>query len=426
MPQPYDYTVQRPDMLGGFAAYNQGQEDTRADQTRQRASAFGQYFPAAMKGDQAAQEQAFANATPEQAMQLQQSFSKLRDDELQQQAKTWDVLGALTAGLDPSTVTPKQWKQVQDRAVAFGWNPEFVGRATPADIPSLRSMSDTYRGAIKMQMDARETEANLGLKRAQTQSAYASADASRATADFTRAGGRNIDPFTGRRIPPPSIQNFDAKQQAKFDETADAAQRAANDLRSAAPALQRLETGPGTPGARTAAGAYSVAGSLLSPVTGSLGLGPAFASADEFVTNFDAIEQASKSVGIQRLQEIGGSDTERELLTAIQTTVNNSATPQENQRRFNNQLMAADILGKKSELAAQWRAQHGSLQWADQQGRTWQSVWRAFQRQAWDEFIRAQRQPQRGGAAQSAPQGGRAPEQSRHLPGLPPGFEVDQ
>ena len=121
------------------------------------------------------------------------------------------------------------------------------------------------------------------------------------------------------------------------------------------------------------------------------------------VDSYDAINQVSKSIGIEELAKMGGSDTQLELLTAIQTTVSPDASPVENRRRMRQRLAAGEILSKKAELASEWVNTFGSLGYAAPDGTTWQKFWPKYQKQEWNRHLQNEKAAASEGAA---PQGG--------------------
>ena len=70
MPAPFDYTVQRPDIMGAIGAYEAGRDRNRQVMQQNKQDMFAQYLPQALKGDQTAIDQASQFATPDQQIQL--------------------------------------------------------------------------------------------------------------------------------------------------------------------------------------------------------------------------------------------------------------------------------------------------------------------------------------------------------------------
>lgn len=74
--------------------------------------------------------------------------------------------------------------------------------------------------------------------------------------------------------------------------------------------------------------------------------------------NFDAL---SKEFGIEKLAGIGGNDTERELLTAIQTGANVGAQEKSNLSRLNRQIAVFEFIGEsRRNFTSEWINQHGT------------------------------------------------------------------
>jgi hypothetical protein len=89
--------------------------------------------------------------------------------------------------------------------------------------------------------------------------------------------------------------------------------------------------------------------------------------ADE--TRYDNFDALSKEFGIEKLAGIGGNDTERELLTAIQTGPNTGAQEGSNLSRLNRQIGVFEFIGEsRRNFMARWQADHGSLSRIAQNG----------------------------------------------------------
>ena len=77
----------------------------------------------------------------------------------------------------------------------------------------------------------------------------------------------------------------------------------------------------------------------------------------------------AKEYGIEKLAGIGGNDTERELLTAIQTGPNLTTSKGSNISRIDRQIAAFEFIGQsRAEFQSRWRAEHGSLERVAQSG----------------------------------------------------------
>lgn len=116
MPAPYDYTVQRPDIMGAIGAYEAGRDRNRQVVAQGKQDMFSQYLPQALDGNKEAVAQAQANATPEQAMQLKNALMQMEDRQLQQTLAQQDKFARLAQWAD----TPEKWAQAVQQAEADG------------------------------------------------------------------------------------------------------------------------------------------------------------------------------------------------------------------------------------------------------------------------------------------------------------------
>lgn len=277
----------------------------------------------------------------------------------------------------------------------LGLPPEQVAHLTIADLPRLRNES----GQTMRDLEVQYKRAQIASEQAQAAAAYANAQRLRAIPPG------NIDQNTGARVAPAGVQGRDSGALDKARQSSDAAANIAATLGSAAPALGKIQTGPGAAATRNSAGWFKALGLASDDMT-------------NFIKNFDAVEQASKTIGIDTLQKVGGSDTERELLTAIQTTVNSDVLPEENQRRFQDQIAAADILAKKAHFMTQWVNKAGSLSYTLPDGTSWPQFWSQFQKAAWADHLKERDAPKGGGA--NAPRRNYRQEQRDILSGKAP------
>lgn len=79
-------------------------------------------------------------------------------------------------------------------------------------------------------------------------------------------------------------------------------------------------------------------------------------------TRYDNLDALSKEFGIEKLAGIGGNDTERELLTAIQTGPNIGAQEGSNLSRLNRQIAVFEFIGEsRRNFMSRWQQDHGSL-----------------------------------------------------------------
>jgi len=336
--------LQQPDIAGNFlSSYYTAQQKQQADADRQR--------------NMMRQDQGDEMARQAHALKIGQEVV--------------DMLGSVADG---DTVGFERAKQ---RWGQMGLPPEAVAGFTAADLPMLRQKAGTQLRELQLKNAAlapQLTQAQIDAQRANINQSNAAAAASN-RANRTPAG---IDPNTGRREAPAGIQGKDYKVIEGYSANSDAAANIASVYSAAKSALDKNMTGPGAGLKRTAA---SVVGLL--PNLGVEEFLTGENRTQNIIDTYDAVDQAAKMSGIEALKGIGGSDTERELLTAIQTGVNNDASPEENRRRVSNQLAAANILSKKAQLASEWVNRFGSLGYAAPDGTTWQKFWPSYQKQEW-------------------------------------------
>jgi hypothetical protein len=283
-----------------------------------------------------------------------------------------DMLGSTADGDEAGFERAKmRWGQM-------GLPPEAVAGFTVADLPMLRQKAGTQLRELQLKNAAlapQLTQAQIDAQRANIRQSDAAADASN-RANRTPAG---IDPYTGKPKVPDNIRAKDYVALDKMSLSADAAASAAASLRAVKPALDQGMTGPNFRAQRTAAGA-------LSYIPGLSGAARYLTGEDKIAANintFDQIEGAALDAAIKKLEEVGGSDTNQELMTAMKTTISPDLLPEENMRRYRSKLAAAEIVAKKAQLASEWRNNIGSLDGAAPDGTTWQEFWPAYQKQAW-------------------------------------------
>jgi hypothetical protein len=116
MPAPFDYNIQRPDIMGAIGAYEAGRDRNRQMMQQNKQDMFAQYLPGALKGDQQALQGAQQNATPEQQMQLQNALAQMEDRQLQQTLQQQEKFARLAQWAD----TPQKWTQATQMAEAEG------------------------------------------------------------------------------------------------------------------------------------------------------------------------------------------------------------------------------------------------------------------------------------------------------------------
>ncbi len=128
-------------------------------------------------------------------------------------------------------------------------------------------------------------------------------------------------------------------------------------------------------------------------------------------------------IGIDTLQKVGGSDTERELLTAIETTVNTKTPKSERLRRYDDALAASDILSKKAQMMTEWVNAHGSLMYAAPNGMTWQQFWPKYQKAAWSDHLQKRDAPKQGPDYRQEQRDLMSGRRTQGGPPIPEGFE---
>jgi hypothetical protein len=175
---------------------------------------------------------------------------------------------------------------------------------------------------------------------------------------------------------------------------------------------------------------------VLSSIPGVTSIEKALSSdgssqSENIIDNFDRIEGASKKLGAELLQMFGGSDTQLELLTAIQTTIDPRKSRAYNEAIFRDQLAAADILSKKADLMQKWANAYGGVNRLNERGESWNSAWGRYQKAAWDEW-RKQSFSFQEGIGRPQPRGDYRQEQRQLMntprgstvPAPPSGFKV--
>lgn len=416
MVQPYNYTVAQPQVSSYFDAFRQGKADRMAGEEEARNKSLAQYLPGALQGDEQAKQQALASASPDQQIALSGHFAQMKAADLARMKDGQAQIASMAVGAR----TPDAWALVNAKAKElFPGSPDIPFEQREMVIARAQTVSEQLSQALEQKRLALDESRT----RASTARDYASADASRASAEAARRKPvAGIDPYTGARIPPAGVEGRDSGTLKEFGASSDSAARAATTLRNVLPQLEASKDiqGPGFGGRRTVAG-------ILSLVPGVTALEKALdpkgqSQTENIINNFDAIEAASKDLGIAKLGEIGGSDTERELLTAIQTTVSPNKQATENARIYRNQLAAADILAQKADLATKWTNKFGSLKYTAPSGETWNGFWSKYQKAAWADHRRASAGA--GTKPQAAPVANSAARAPSTTPPPPPGFEI--
>lgn len=363
-----DWTYRAPqnDALDRFnAGFDQG---TAIKQDREKRSALSAYLPAALKGDQEAIGKLAAH-DPERATQLSE------------RARNWfvqnsDYIGSALLGPDGRPTTdPATFERVKANAVARGADPKWLAGLKIEDAGAL----------IQASTAAQESQYNRTRQLAGDQ---LQRDQFGETQRHNRAMEARAAAAAGNQFGP-KLSPRDEKVMNDTGAQSDSASRIAAILRNVAPNFQAAgdAIGPGAGAQRTVAG-------VLSVIPGVTWLERQLSrdgtsQTQNVIDNYDAIDAASKELGIEALKGIGGSDTERELMTAIQTTISPNKSATENARIFKNQLIAADIVSQKGDLQAKWANAFGGLNRLSADGKSWQAFWSSYQKAAWADARKA-------------------------------------
>ena len=156
----------------------------------------------------------------------------------------------------------------------------------------------------------------------------------------------------------------DAEAIAKARDAANEADNLLQELSAAKSVLDSgLNTGLGAPLAATA----SAVGEAVGLTDGTT------------ATQYQQLESASKKIAMDGLRLLGGNDTERELLTSMQTTVSANKTEEANRAILRKQRAAAQVLTERSAFMDRWVADNGSLANPSSGGMTFSEAWRAYQ-----------------------------------------------
>jgi hypothetical protein len=366
--------IQQPNIVGNFLnAYQSGLERQEAQKEAERQR---------MRQDRSDQ------------MAEQRFGMEMDEGELNMALRRGAAMNEILAGVDERN--PQTLEIAKQRYLTtFGGKPEDVAQITMADIPR-----------IKLQTGQTLKELDLRLKQAQIAAANRSnrgggggstiLKTAAERAQLAKTMGIDINTTQGRQyiltgqmpdnLPPQAIQNKDNDQLKNMGIEAGAASKIAAQYKAVAPAIEQGFTGPAFGTQRNVASVLSAL-PLYDWARRQIG-------AEDRISNninvYDQIDQASKLAGIEALKGIGGSDTERELLTAMQTGVTTDLLPEENKRRMRGATRAAEILSDKEEMASQWLQRYGSLdpRYVAPNGKTFQSVWRQYQRQEWDKHLK--------------------------------------
>lgn len=317
----------------------------------------------------------------------------LDEAQFRQALQRKDLIARSAFALD----TEEKWNasvpQLMQQLGIKGPPPSFADRG--------RIIAEAQTVGEQLEQQARERQFKLSerVANANIAQSYAAAAAS------NRANRSAADVPGAPRMAkvPAGIQANDAKILKEMATEAGAAAKIAATLKQAEGAIKSGYSGPSFSARRAVAGVISeipvvpaIARGVAQMLPSSLG-GDVVEGQDRFqdtINVYDQIDQAAKISGIEALKGIGGSDTERELLTAIQTGVTPDLLPEENQRRMRGQIRAAEILADKEELAARWLQTYGTLspQATAPGAPTFQSTWRRYQQQEWAKHQRNEQQ----------------------------------
>lgn len=109
----------------------------------------------------------------------------------------------------------------------------------------------------------------------------------------------------------------------------------------------------------------------------------------EEATQFEQLQAISKDLAMEGLKMLGGNDTERELLTSMQTTVRPTNRPETNRAILKRQRTALEIASERADFYSRWATTPKAsgavgLSSLDADGRGVEQAWREYQRQRWD------------------------------------------
>lgn len=118
------------------------------------------------------------------------------------------------------------------------------------------------------------------------------------------------------------------------------------------------------------------------PILGPVGrIGAAVGIGDESkVTDYETAGRIAKDLGVIKLGLIGGSDTERELQVAIDTSPSPDKLPATNKIIIANQRRAIEILQAEPDFKTEWVNKYGSLSRLGDNGEPYGKAWRKYQK----------------------------------------------
>jgi len=195
MPAPFDYNVQRPDIMGAIGAYEAGRDRNRQMMQQNKQDMFAQYLPAALKGGQADIDQASRYATPDQQIQLSKIGPERMQQALAQGQAVAEIIGSVPDG------DAQGFEAAKQRAAAMGIPADAMASLTIADLPRLKAQSGQTLRELQIEatrMGIKATAANIRQSDAAT---AASNRAGRAGSGFDNTTFDNISglrrEFTG-------------------------------------------------------------------------------------------------------------------------------------------------------------------------------------------------------------------------------------
>ena len=166
-----------------------------------------------------------------------------------------------------------------------------------------------------------------------------------------------------------------ADQQIKVNaEAASAGETSLPLLEEAAVLLDQVDTGITAP----VRGFIDQVQADLPGVTRALGGDPE--AAERRAEGFERLEAISKELGIQALKFLGGNDTERELMTSIQTNVSNTKTNAANRKIVAMKAVAATIAQERAAFDQQWISANGSIGATNESDKSYTETWMAYQK----------------------------------------------
>lgn len=202
--------------------------------------------------------------------------------------------------------------------------------------------------------DLRAEMANLQAETRRDIAAMASADRRYAV------DTRSADKSAGK-----SISNIDAKSIDKSLEKSSNANSALQLLDQAEALYNKYDSGRAAP--------------ILGPL-GRVGAAVGVGSKKK-AQDYETADQIAKDLGVIKLGLIGGSDTERELQVAIDTSPSPDKLPATNKNIIANQRRAIQVLQAEPDFKTEWVNKHGSLSATDSaNGDTYGKAWRKYQK----------------------------------------------